>query len=441
MTPPNQELSRWARARRANISVAIVVAFTLFTDMIFYGVILPTLPIIVLERLKGDSTMVGFLFGSSAIGLILSTPIFAIISDRYQNRRYPMLGGMVGLVLSTLGYATANSYSVLVLSRIAQGMAGGASWSLGLSLLADVYPTNKLGVVMGSVLAANTLGFAGGPAVGGLLFDYGGFEAPFYFCAALAVVNFFAIAWLAEPDHSGKSSEAAVAAAREDDVETISEPTETTPLVNNTNKQDKQLTMVDLLLNKRVIACVICVMVSSSVFSGIEPTLSVYLLKEYNASASLIGVIIMSMVIPAFLSPLVGHLSDTMGRHPIVASGMILTALICPVIAIQYSSIYMVIVPLVILGLSNPLTMTPLLPEMGEVVKEMGGAAYAQAYAIYNMSYSAGMFIGPMFAGLIMDYYNFRVLMYVFGISLLICSPIIMDWSAVYRKVKSFLRL
>jgi hypothetical protein len=60
-----------------------------------------------------------------------------------------------------------------------------------------------------------------------------------------------------------------------------------------------------------------------------------------------------------------------MGRHPIVASGMILTALICPVIAIHYSSIYMIITPLVILGLSNPLTMTPLLPEMGEVVKEM----------------------------------------------------------------------
>jgi hypothetical protein len=31
----------------------------------------------------------------------------------------------------------------------------------------------------------------------------------------------------------------------------------------------------------------------------------------------------------------------------------------------------MIITPLVILGLSNPLTMTPLLPEMGEVVKEM----------------------------------------------------------------------
>jgi hypothetical protein len=39
--------------------------YSKFSDMIFYGVILPTLPIIVIERLKGDSTMVGFLFGSS----------------------------------------------------------------------------------------------------------------------------------------------------------------------------------------------------------------------------------------------------------------------------------------------------------------------------------------------------------------------------------------
>lgn len=31
--------------------------------MLVYGVVIPCLPILVIERLKGDSTMVGFLFG------------------------------------------------------------------------------------------------------------------------------------------------------------------------------------------------------------------------------------------------------------------------------------------------------------------------------------------------------------------------------------------
>jgi DHA1 family solute carrier family 18 vesicular amine transporter 1/2 len=38
--------------------------------MFVYGVVIPCLPIIVIDRLKGDSTMVGFLFG--CYGMIIS---------------------------------------------------------------------------------------------------------------------------------------------------------------------------------------------------------------------------------------------------------------------------------------------------------------------------------------------------------------------------------
>lgn len=63
-----------------------------------------------------------------AFGLLVATPVFAILSDRYQNRRYPMMGGMLGLVISTLAFAIADTYPLLVLARVAQGVAGGASW-------------------------------------------------------------------------------------------------------------------------------------------------------------------------------------------------------------------------------------------------------------------------------------------------------------------------
>lgn len=112
--------------------------------MLVYGAVIPCLPIIVIDRLNGDSTMVGFLFGcygrmrailsfyllifDVAFGLLLATPVFAILSDRYKNRRYPMLGGMLGLVISTLAFAFATTYPFLVLARVAQGVAGGASW-------------------------------------------------------------------------------------------------------------------------------------------------------------------------------------------------------------------------------------------------------------------------------------------------------------------------
>jgi predicted MFS family arabinose efflux permease len=41
-----------------------------------------------------------------------------------------MILGMFGLVVSTLCFAVADTYVLLVLARIAQGVSGGASWYL-----------------------------------------------------------------------------------------------------------------------------------------------------------------------------------------------------------------------------------------------------------------------------------------------------------------------
>lgn len=129
---------------------------------------------------------------------------------------------------------------------------------------------------MGTVLTAHTVGFAIGPSVG-VLYEFYGVEAPFIFCAAFAVLNFFAILWLAEPDHTKNVNQKPVLAD------------ELTPLVDTHNDNNKQITMIDLLKNWRILSCVLCVTVSASVFAGIEPALPIHLRVNYNASVSTIG--------------------------------------------------------------------------------------------------------------------------------------------------------
>ncbi|KAF9929611.1 hypothetical protein BGZ67_006252 [Mortierella alpina] len=198
---PSTEQGSWFyRARRAPVAVACVVAMALFTDMVVYGVVVPILPIIVKERLGGSSSDVGLLFACYAIGLLASTPFFAIMSDKYQNRRIPMMVGMLGLAVATVGFSLASNYWVLILARIGQGSAGGASWTIGLGMLADVYPPNNLGVVMGATMMANSIGFMLGPVVGAYFYEYHGYNAPFIFCAGLATLDFLCIVFLAEPE-------------------------------------------------------------------------------------------------------------------------------------------------------------------------------------------------------------------------------------------------
>ncbi|CAO3587100.1 unnamed protein product [Absidia cylindrospora] len=474
------EKSWWQRTRQSRLAIACVVALTLFTDMLVYGVVIPCLPMLVINRLHGDSTMVGFLFGCYAFGLLLATPVFAILSDRYQNRRYPTMVGMLGLVISTLAFAVADSYVLLVMARVAQGVSGGASWTIGLGMLADVFPTKRLGVVMGSVLTAHTVGFAIGPAVGGLLYEYGGFGAPFHFCAGFAVLNFFAIVWIAEPlelakelkqqdqqqhymeenhnettpllfpednlSFTGSSIHSTMTTATNYTttpsavVATVDDPGLVLKQSQQAEQKENHITMWSLLQHWRILSCVLCVTISASVFSGIEPALPVHLQKNYDSSASTIGFIFVAMVVPAFLAPLIGHLSDKIGRQVISSTGMIMMALVSPLVALHFKSVYMIIPPLMVFGLSSPVTLTPILPEMGEIVSDMGSDAYAQVYALYNMAYASGMFIGPVIAGFIMSNHGFETLMILFSIALLACSPVMVDWLALWRKCVAYCR-
>lgn len=67
-------------------------------------------------------------------------------------------------------------------------------------MLADRFGSGpNLGVVMGTVLSANTLGAIIGPLIGGLLYQYWGYVAPFLFCAILAFGGFLAISMVVEP--------------------------------------------------------------------------------------------------------------------------------------------------------------------------------------------------------------------------------------------------
>lgn len=46
-------------------------------------------------------------------------------------------------------------------------------------------------------------------------------------------------------------------------------------------------------------------------------------------------------------------------------------AIASPLVALNFSSILWIIPPLMVFGLSSPVTLTPILPEMGETVNEM----------------------------------------------------------------------
>lgn len=169
----------------------IFIFVTVLIDVLAFGVIIPVLPGLVRQFTGGDYAQAaewigwfGFLFAAIQF---FSSPIQGALSDRY-GRRLVILLSCLGLGVDFLLMAVAHTLPLLLLARVVSGMFS-ASFSTANAYIADVTAPEKRAQAFGMIGAAFGIGFVAGPLIGGWL---GGLHLrlPFYFAAALALLNF-----------------------------------------------------------------------------------------------------------------------------------------------------------------------------------------------------------------------------------------------------------
>src|SRR5512143_3741253 len=169
------------------LATLIVVGLALFTDGILYFAIVPLLPGYARDLGLGQ-LQVGLLVGSYAWSLVLATVPLARLADRV-GRRAPLLWGLVGLFATTLIFAFVESFPLLVIARVLQGLSGTATWTAGLALLADHFPAAERPRAMAIVFAFANAGTLLGPPLSGFLAEHLGMRAPFIVIGALAALD------------------------------------------------------------------------------------------------------------------------------------------------------------------------------------------------------------------------------------------------------------
>ncbi|KAJ1872321.1 hypothetical protein H4R22_002591 [Coemansia sp. RSA 1290] len=180
-------------------AVLIVSTMAVFTDTVVYGLIVPFLPDILQDKLGMSSSSNGLLFGCFGIGVLIGAPVSAYISDRWKIRKWPMILGLVGLGATSVLFALSNAYWELIVARLAQGISSGITWAIGLGMIADVYPGESMGQAMGIAFSGFTLGYLGGPVLGGAIYSGGGVHAIAIFVGAIAVLDLVFRLLLVEP--------------------------------------------------------------------------------------------------------------------------------------------------------------------------------------------------------------------------------------------------
>lgn len=178
----------------------IFILITVFLDMVGFGIIIPVLPALigsVGQVSLGEAAVIGgWMAAGYSLAQFVSGPLLGNLSDRF-GRRPLLLLAILGLGIDFLLHAFAPNLGWLFLGRLLAGFCG-ASWVIANAFIADITAPEDRGRAFGLMGAAFGLGFVIGPAVGGLLGEFGP-RVPFYVAAAVSGLNLI-YGWFVLPE-------------------------------------------------------------------------------------------------------------------------------------------------------------------------------------------------------------------------------------------------
>ncbi|RME80388.1 MAG: MFS transporter [Caldilineae bacterium] len=185
----------------------VVLFFVQLLSTAGFSLIFPFLPLYVNEL--GSSTggsvelWAGLVFSAQAFVMMIASPIWGVVADRYGRKlmlERATLGGAV--LLAAMGFA--QSAEQLVLLRALQGAVTGVV-AAGNALVAACTPKERTGFAMGVINMARWLGIAGGPFIGGVLGERFGFRESFWITGTLLGVAGFAVLFLVREEFRAPS--------------------------------------------------------------------------------------------------------------------------------------------------------------------------------------------------------------------------------------------
>lgn len=363
----------------------VVVGLAFFTDALVYSMLPPLLP--EYARSYGLSqTRLGLLFGIYAAALLLATLPLGTWADR-SGRKGPFLGGLIGFGAATILFAFADSFPLLLLARVFQGISAAATWVAGLSLLADHFPAGQRGKAMSTVLAGANLGLFLGPAYAGWVADAWTPRGAFLVVAGLAILD--AIARL-------------------------------TLLPQDPPAQPSQSGYLGLLKDRAIRVFAGAMGMGAILGAAVEAVLPLHLSRHLGMSAGSIGLAFTTTALASmFASPLVGHWTDRRGAAPPLRLGLILGAallLAAPFIPDRTG----VFLFMFALGGTCSLLMAPCGPALTRLVDQRGETAYGSVFSLLNITFSLGIMAGPVLGSAMADWMGLQTAMAILALGFLL---------------------
>ena len=325
----------------------------------------------------------GWVLGSFLLAAIVVLLPFGKLADRYGKRRFFIMGNGIFALTSFLAIF-APSLPWLIAARAAQGLGSAMTFATSMSILTLVIPKERRGWAMGWNVAVVYTGLTLGPAVGGFLNHYYGWQSIFILLTILGALAFGTARhtlqdeWYADssPDWDKKGAllyGGAIMLIIYGLSQLLSQPAAPLLLIGGLLlfgvflryelRTENPLLPVKLLFSNRPfsLSCLAALLNYCATFAT-SLLLSLYLQAILGLTSHSAGIILLAQpILMAALSPLMGRLSDKYAPTKLAALGqsVITAGLIGFALTVHTLSLYLLIPMLMITGTGFALFAAP----------------------------------------------------------------------------------
>jgi MFS family permease len=403
------------KTKSVSRSYVWILAASLAIIFTGFGIVLPVFPKFLQQNDAGESISLGVLLASYAVTQIIFSPLYGRLSDKGFGRRPFILLALFGYGIGNFLYAFfARDFLTMVLIRVFEGIMVAGLFPMSQALVTDLTESENRAKYLGILTGSANVGIVIGPALGGILFEIGGFALPFILSGVLAFIS-LAFAFFMVPETKKRYGKPIVF-SEEESIEVLS---------------NSFITRVRMSIKSWFIPGGVAIFIGLLFISFldyiswimIEPGIIFYLYDEIGFSPFDFGVFVGIYGITVVIGQVFfGGLSDRFGRYLIIFVGGIAHFLGYLALIFASSLLEFMLMP-IFAGVAIALIHPALTALVGDLAKEKHRG---QVIGILAIPVQFAGIVGPLFGGWFSESYSVTPLFWLsafFGIS--ICFAIL----------------
>ena len=366
-----------------NRKLYISLLLTMGSVALGASIVVPLLPVYA-TQMGATGYQLGLIFSAFALARSILLPAVGYLSDTYGRRIFMLIGLMIYSMIA-VAFALVNSVNQLIFCRLIQGAGAAMVIPIARAYAGDMAPPGQEGQTMGHFNMAFFGGLACGPWIGGYIKDFFGIHAAFYSMACLVLIGFF-LSWFSLPrSGSGFTS----------------------------RQNERKISYLTMIRNPSISAMFIF-RFGSIIGLGMNwAFLPLYGHTKIGLSGGKIGILVsLTVLMTTLLQPIFGRMADRLSRVWMTFNGGLWASIF--LLGVPFcTGFWQLFILNLLIGTAIGLYMPPLMAMAVDTGRRY--SVMNRLMSLLEMSFSIGMVIGPIMAGLAVEVFGLQTIFWMGG--------------------------